>query len=164
MTFGITTTMGRIMRSCFYCWRSERSGMNYNWITTENVFSFIATVWVQGFSFKQVLLLLCMMLSCTLSRLKRSFHNDRKKEFWGTAIPRVHIFLTLQKLPLPRFFLLNSAPQCVVLQYIALQCNGEEGTVLIVEPFSDTMSTTSACCSDPGRTGEVRSCCACPEV
>ena len=87
---------------------------------------------VQGFSFKQVLLLLCLMFSCILSRLKRSFHNDRKNEFWGTAIPRVHIFLTLQKLPLPRFFLLNSAPQCVVLQYIALQCNGEEGTVLLL--------------------------------
>ena len=27
-----------------YCWRSEMSGMNYNWITTENFFSFIATV------------------------------------------------------------------------------------------------------------------------
>jgi len=55
--------------------------MNYNWITTENFFSFIATVKVQGFSFEQVLLLLCMMFSCILSRLKRSFHNDRKKEF-----------------------------------------------------------------------------------
>ena len=52
--------------------------------------------------------------------------------------PRVRFFLTLQKLSLPRFFLLIIASQCTALQYITLQCVGKEGTTPVIELFPDS--------------------------
>ena len=157
MTFGITTTMGRKVRSCFYCWRSEMSGMNYNWITAENFFSFIATVRFKGFLLSRSC---CFHAWCSVAYFlalkgvstmtgKRNFEALQSPAFtssWHSRNFLCHAFSSST--------VHHNALYCNTLHFNAMERRGRS----YYWAFPDKMSTTSACCSGPGMTSEGRSC------
>ena len=116
----------------------RKGGMRYIWIKAENFFSFIAIVLALGYFFSRSWCFNAWCLIAHLLAFKRSFLQCPEKEgFWGAATPPHPHLPDIQKHSLPRLFLLHRAPQCIVLQYFASQCNEEEGRSPIIEPFPD---------------------------